>query len=54
MKSSMLGAISVVIFGITARFVYIPYGLWIGTILSLGVSYLCAYIIHKTAISKTE
>lgn len=54
MKSSMLGAISVVIFGITARFVYIPYGLWIGTVLSLGVSYLCAYIIHKTAISKTE
>ncbi|MCX8109880.1 MAG: hypothetical protein N3D15_01325, partial [Syntrophorhabdaceae bacterium] len=52
MKSSMIGAISVVIYGITARFVFIPFGMWLGTIISLGVSYLFAFLIHKTAMGK--
>ncbi|HQE80342.1 MAG TPA: DUF3147 family protein [Syntrophorhabdaceae bacterium] len=52
MKSSMIGAISVVVYGITARFVFIPFGLWLGTIISLVVSYLFAFLIHKTAMGK--
>ncbi len=54
MKSSMLGAISVVVYGITARYVFIPLGLWIGTIVSLAVSYICAFIIHNVLINKTK
>lgn len=52
MKSSMIGAISVVIYGITARFVFIPSGMWLGTIISLGVSYISAFLIHKVAMGK--
>lgn len=53
MKASILGAISVVIYGIVARYTFIPLGLLLGTLVSLTVSYFSAFIIHHLITKKT-
>jgi hypothetical protein len=53
MKSSILGAISVVIFGITARYAYIPFGLIGGTALSIIISFASSYVIHGYMARRT-
>jgi hypothetical protein len=53
MKSSILGAISVVIFGITARYTYTPFGLIGGTALSIIISFASSYVIHGYMARRT-
>jgi hypothetical protein len=45
MKSSILGAISVVVYGIMARYTYIPLGMIGGTATSIIVSFASSYLI---------
>jgi hypothetical protein len=47
MKASVMGAISVVIYGVSIRFTYVPCGLWLGTVISVCVSYGCSFFIHR-------
>jgi hypothetical protein len=53
MKSSILGAISVVVYGIMARYTYIPLGLIGGTVVSIIVSFACSYLIHGYMTRRT-
>lgn len=52
MKSSILGAISVVIYGIMARYTYIPLGFIGGTAASIVVSFASSYLIHGYMVKK--
>lgn len=52
MKSSMLSAISVVVYAVTARLTYIPLGLGMGTFVSILVSYGSGWAIYKFVIMK--
>jgi hypothetical protein len=53
MKSSILGAISVVIYGIMARYTYIPLGFIGGTATSIIVSFASSYLIHGYMTRRT-
>lgn len=53
MKSSILGAMSVVIYGIVARYTYIPLGLMGGTAASIIVSFASSYFIHGYLARRT-
>jgi fumarate reductase subunit D len=53
MKSTILGAVSVVIYGIVARYTYIPLGLIGGTAASLVVSFASSYVIHGYLARRT-
>lgn len=53
MKSSILGAISVVIYGIAARYTYIPLGLIGGTAASLLLSFASSYLLHGFMARRT-
>jgi hypothetical protein len=53
MKSSILGAISVIIYGIMARYTYIPLGFTVGTIVSIIVSFSSSYLIHGYMTRRT-
>lgn len=46
MKSSILGAISVVIYGIATRYTYLPFGLIGGTFISMAISCGSSLCIH--------
>jgi hypothetical protein len=46
MKASIFGAISVVIYGIVARYTFVPLGLWGGTGVSILISFSCAFLTH--------
>lgn len=52
MKASIFGAISVVIYGIVARYTLIPLGIWFGTALSILISFFCAFVIHNVLTRK--
>jgi hypothetical protein len=53
MKASILGAISVVVYGTSVRYTYIPLGLLPGTLVSLAISFGCAFFIHRFLARKT-
>jgi hypothetical protein len=53
MKVSILGAISVVIYGIVVRYTYLPFGLWVGTIISIMISFGSSFFIHRFLTKKT-
>jgi Protein of unknown function (DUF3147) len=53
MKSSILGAISVVIYGMMVRYTYIPFGLIGGTALSIIISFASSYFIHRYMAKRT-
>jgi hypothetical protein len=53
MKSSILGAISVVIYGIAVRYTYIPLGLIWGTAVSIIISFASSYFIHRYMTKRT-
>jgi hypothetical protein len=53
MKASILGAISVVVYGTSVRYTYIPLGLLPGTLVSLALSFGCAFFIHRFLVKKT-
>lgn len=51
-KSAMVGLISIVIFSIIVRFIYIPLGSIFGTILGMFVSIIITYLSLKLIINK--
>lgn len=53
MKSSILGAISVVIYGIMVRYTYVPLGFIGGTTVSIIISFASSYVIHEYVMRKT-
>lgn len=53
MKSSILGAISVIVYGVSVRYTYVPLGLPAGTIVSLLISFCCSFLIHQFMSRKT-
>jgi hypothetical protein len=52
MKSSMVSAISVTVYSIIARYTYVPFGLWFGTLASILVSFGTGALIYKLVITK--
>jgi hypothetical protein len=54
MKSSILGAISVVVYGIVARYAYIPLGLIGGTAASIIISFGGSYFMHRYMARRTS
>lgn len=52
MKSSMISASSIVIYVIISRWSYINYGLFIGTLIPIFVSYFYGYLLYKFVIKK--
>ncbi len=52
MKSSMLSAVSVVVYAAVVRLTYIPLGLWMGTFVSISLSYGSGWAIYKCLIVK--
>jgi hypothetical protein len=54
MKSSILGAISVVVYGIVGRYSYIPLGLIGGTATSILISFGGSYFIHRYLARRTS
>lgn len=52
MKVPILSAISVIIYGIIVRYTYLPLGLWIGTFISILISFVSAYLIYCFVIRK--
>jgi uncharacterized membrane protein (GlpM family) len=53
MKASILGAISVVVYGASVRYAYVPLGLLAGTFVSLFISFCCYFLIHQFMSRKT-
>ncbi len=53
MKASILGAISVVVYGASVRYTYMPLGLAAGTFVSLLISFCCSFLIHQFMSRKT-
>jgi hypothetical protein len=53
MKSSVIGAISVVVFGSVVRFTYIPLGLWLGTFAAMAASFASSVAIHRFLARRT-
>jgi len=52
MKVALLSASSVVLYAILVRFTYIPLGLFLGTLVSIFVSFSYAFIIHISIIKR--
>ena len=53
-KSSILGAISVVIYGIMVRYTYLTLGFIGGTVVSMAVSFASSCVIHRYLMRKTS
>jgi len=52
MKSSMVSAITTVIYAIAVRYTYIPAGIVLGTLISIAISFTSGYFIYKFFIKK--
>jgi len=52
MKSAMLSAISVVVYTVIARLTFIPCGMWLGTLLTMLVSYGSGWAVYRFIIMK--
>jgi uncharacterized membrane protein (GlpM family) len=52
MKSSMVSGISIVIYSIIARYTYLPFGLGLGTFVSIFISFLSGFLIYKLIITR--
>jgi len=52
MKVALLSASSVVLYAILVRYTYIPLGLFLGTLVSILVSFSYAFIIHTVLVKK--
>ncbi|OPY82306.1 MAG: hypothetical protein A4E65_00842 [Syntrophorhabdus sp. PtaU1.Bin153] len=53
MKSSILGAVGVVIYGVAARYVYVPLGLLLGTVVSAVVALVGSFLVHRFIAVRT-
>lgn len=54
MKSSMVSGISITVYSIIARYTYIPFGMWGGTLLSILGSFATGALIYKFVITKLD
>jgi hypothetical protein len=54
MKSTMVSAITTVVYAIMVRYTYIPMGIIFGTLISIIVSFACGYFIYRFAITKLK
>jgi hypothetical protein len=52
MKVALLSATSVILYAVSVRYTYIPLGLFIGTLISILISFSYAYIIHVSLIKR--
>lgn len=52
MKVALLSASSVVLYAILVRYSYIPFGLFLGTLVSIFISFSYAFIIHAVLVKK--
>jgi hypothetical protein len=52
MKVALLGASSVIIYAVLVRFTYIPLGLFLGTLVSILISFSYAYLIHILIVKR--
>lgn len=52
MKVALLSASSVVLYAILIRYAYIPLGLFLGTLVSILISFSYAYIIHVVLVKR--
>ncbi|UCE41716.1 MAG: DUF3147 family protein [Candidatus Aminicenantes bacterium] len=52
MKVALLSASSVVLYAILVRFTYIPFGLFLGTLVSILLSFSYAFIIHAVLVKR--
>jgi uncharacterized membrane protein (GlpM family) len=50
MKSSLIGAVSVVVYSVVARYSYVPLGLWLGTLAAVLVSFGTGFVIYRWVI----
>jgi hypothetical protein len=53
MKASILGAMSVVVFGVAVRYTYVPMGLVFGTLVSIIISFGSSILIHRFLARRT-
>jgi len=53
MKAAMLGAISVVVYGTSVRYTYVPLGLWWGTAVSFLIALGSSFLIHSFMTRRT-
>jgi len=51
-KGSLFGWVSTTIFVIMARYTFVPFGILGGTVISLALSYICAYLIYTFVQTK--
>jgi len=54
MKVTILSGISVVSFGLFARYTYVPLGLWYGTLVSLLLACIVGYLMHLIVKEKMK
>lgn len=54
MKSSMVSGISITIYSIIARYTYIPFGILVGTLISILVSFTAGAVIYRLIITKLD
>ena len=52
MKVALLSASSVVLYAILVRYTYIPYGLFLGTLVSMLVSFTYAFVVHAVLVKR--
>ncbi len=54
MKSSMISAISVIVYSIIVRVTYIPLGILHGTLISIFISFGFGFLLYKSVITKLQ
>jgi len=52
MKVSILSSISIVVYGIIVRYTYLSIGLWLGTLVSILISFAGGYLIYQIVSKK--
>jgi len=51
-KSSMAGALSIVIFAVVVRYTFVPFGLIVGILLAISTSLLNSYLVYRFIVKK--
>jgi hypothetical protein len=54
MKSAMLGAVSVVIYSLVVRFTYLPFGIFLGTLTAVAISFSGGYLVYKLVLTRLK
>jgi len=54
MKSAMLSAVSVVIYSLVVRYTFLTLGIFLGTLLSIAISFSGGYLVYKLILTKLK